>query len=138
MFHFYTYFQRFFNIFLLDLFVCKFALDSFYTYFRRILTILQISIIFQTFPGPPQGASWTPPGPFPDPPRCAGTPFFAQETTIKQYQHHSSQQTEGMRVAHQAGTEPEFCQNVNGMEVAHPAGTEPEFVNDVDGMRVAH
>ena len=33
MFHFYTYFERFFNIFLLDLLVCKFALVSFYTYF---------------------------------------------------------------------------------------------------------
>ena len=36
------------------------------------------------------------------------------------------------------GDEGGSCQNVNGMEVAHPAGTEPEFVNDVDGMRVAH
>ena len=98
MFHFYTYFHRFLNIFLLDLLVYKFALVSFYTYFPGILTILQISFIFQTPPRPPRGPPQDPLGPLWDPPR----------TPRKQ------------------------------KRVAHQAGTEPEFVNDVDGMRVAH
>ena len=62
-------FLFYFNEFVIDVFVCKFALVSFYTYFQRILAILQNSFIFQT---PPQGPSRTPLGP----PRTATGPCF--------------------------------------------------------------
>ena len=42
------------------------------------------------------------------------------------------------KVAHTAGTEADFSQNVDGMKVAHTAGTETEFSKNVDGMKVAH
>ena len=79
MFHFYTYFQRVFNIVLLDLLVCKFALVSFYKYFPRILTILQISIIFQTPPQTLQAPFWTTPGPPPEP---GWTPFLEKSWIV--------------------------------------------------------
>ena len=41
-------------------------------------------------------------------------------------------------MAHTAGTEADFSQNVDGMKVAHTAGTETEFSKNVDGMKVAH
>ena len=82
IFSFYTYFRRFFHIFLLDLFVCKFALVSFYTYFHGILTILQISFVFQT---PPQ----TPPAP-PRPSKTCWHTILCLRKSKQSVKHHQS------------------------------------------------
>ena len=49
-----------------------------------------------------------------------------------------SQNVDGMKVAHTAGTETEFSKNVDGMKVARTAGTETKLFENVDGMKVAH